>query len=393
MRISEQAGNRLAVLKTIRRAGPVSRSDLIQMTGLSSGTITNLTSDLLAHGLVTETRSKPTRAGRPRLNLEIAAGGIVVVGAAVRGGNRLKAWFVDLAGAPLHSAEATYEPPGSLPELARRISEALNRVLEEFPGGRDRVRRAALSMPGIIDSAKGEVHSVTSLTGTGVPVAEIVSQVVGIPVTIEHELACMARAEHWFGRTQKTDTFTMVHVGLALGLAEYADGLPRAGANGLTPDLRHVKTDFSPDARECLCGAKGCLMMYSSMFGMLQASNGLDEIAFPPLDHISGRFERLLDNARDQNAVAIQVLHEGAEHLGRAIANLINANDPGLVLVSFLNEGLLERFASRVRAALGAYTHPAVLAATRVDFIVAAQDWRASGTAALALERAYIDGV
>jgi predicted NBD/HSP70 family sugar kinase len=390
MQISEQTLNRLTVLKAIRRSGPISRSDLLQATGLSAGSITNLTSDLLERGLIVETRSAAKRAGRPRLYLEIAAQAAVVIGASVAGQNTLTAAFVDLAGTLLFSTDVTYDPPSTLDEQAERIAWALAKALDRIPFDRAAVKRVGIAIPGVVDSGRGYVHFVTTLPGGPTPFARIISDRLGLPVTIEHDLACMARAEHWFGRARELDTFTLVHVGHAIGSAEYVDGVPRCGANGLNPELGHVKTDFGAHARQCICGARGCAVMYCSMFGMLAAARMLEGVPFPPLDRIDADFERLMRKAEVPGSPAADVVSEAADHLGRAVANLLNATDPGHVLISVLNAELLGRFQGEVRNALKRYTLPAVLTATDIQFIVVDQNWRRTGTAALALEQTYL---
>ena len=68
MRNTNQALNRLRVLKAIRRDGPISRSQLPLLTDLSAGMITQLTGELLQGGLIA-TR-EPKQANRiQRLSL------------------------------------------------------------------------------------------------------------------------------------------------------------------------------------------------------------------------------------------------------------------------------------------------------------------------------------
>ena len=73
MRITDHALNRLNVLKAIRRWGPVARTELAMKTGLSSGSITQLTAELLGRELIIEAKETAKRNGRPRTFLEINA--------------------------------------------------------------------------------------------------------------------------------------------------------------------------------------------------------------------------------------------------------------------------------------------------------------------------------
>ncbi|MBV1686706.1 MarR family winged helix-turn-helix transcriptional regulator [Novosphingobium sp. G106] len=63
--MSDQAYNRLSVLKALRAAEPVSRTDLAELSGLNGGTITAIVRDLVERGLVIEERvPSPTADAR-----------------------------------------------------------------------------------------------------------------------------------------------------------------------------------------------------------------------------------------------------------------------------------------------------------------------------------------
>src|SRR5581483_9778557 len=63
--------NRSAVLRPLFLGGPENRVSLAQLTGLSSGSITNVTADLLDEGLIVEAGLEESDGGRPRVLLEV----------------------------------------------------------------------------------------------------------------------------------------------------------------------------------------------------------------------------------------------------------------------------------------------------------------------------------
>src|ERR1700733_3272875 len=73
MRISDYEFNRMRLLKAIRRAEPVARTDLAKITGLASGTITQLTADLVRRKILIEGKPAQKSFGRPRVELQINA--------------------------------------------------------------------------------------------------------------------------------------------------------------------------------------------------------------------------------------------------------------------------------------------------------------------------------
>lgn len=392
MRVSDQTLNRLSVLKAIRRNGPISRSELPRLTGLSGGTITQLTADLVERGLVSEQRDDSRRVGRPPVRLEIDAGGGVVIGAGLIGQvGYLTTTFVDLAGEELFVTELPLGPASTLEEFGRTIADALEEALAASPFDRAAISRVGLALPAVLDSAHGVVHFMTTFPPGPTPLAQQISDRAGLPLTIENALSSMARAEHWFGRAQTLDTFTLVNVSHAVNSAEYVDGLPKSGANGLNSELGHVKLEAGPEARPCYCGGKGCLSAYSSTYGILQQTELIGEITIPHLDQIGEAFETVLDGAAAGDEAMNAVLDRAADYLGLAIANHITASDPGHVLVALTSERFLARIEPRFRSSLAQNTLPGVLEATEVRLLVADPSWWHAGTAALALEQTYLE--
>ncbi|NEB67936.1 MarR family transcriptional regulator, partial [Streptomyces fulvissimus] len=65
-------GNRAAVLRRLYFQGPMSRQALGPVTGLSSGSISNVVTELAAEGLVEEAGLVESDGGRPRTLLRVA---------------------------------------------------------------------------------------------------------------------------------------------------------------------------------------------------------------------------------------------------------------------------------------------------------------------------------
>ena len=390
MRVNDQVLNRLRVLKAIRRASPVSRIDLPDLTGLAAGTITQLTSDLLKKGLIAERKESVRRGGRPRTNLEIDAGRWVVVGASLAAQGILNAAFVDLMGNSLFAIQVQIERRSSLAELALGIADALEQAIEASRFERSRIARIGIAIPAVVDCHRGEVHFMMTYPVGPVPFAETIGDRLGLPVNMENDSVCMARAEHWFGRATGLDTFSMIDVGLSIGSADYVGGLPRFGANGFNSEMAHTKVNLGVDARRCFCGARGCLTAYCSQYGLLAHAALLGAEPFPQTEIIAERFEQFLDRAEAGDEGARQLLKTAGLHLGCAVANKINAADPGTVLILVPSRRFEALIEGPFQTALRENTLSGILPKTRILFALSNAEWRWQGTAALALEQAYL---
>ncbi len=393
MRISDYTLNRLTILKAIQRFGPVARTELPKLTGLSAGLITQQSSDLVKRALVVERKDGKSGRGRPRTFLEINDGGPIVIGASINGTGMLSAAFVSLSGTRKHLLELPFRKaarPARLSDLADRIGLALQEAIEQSPYEPSDIARVGIALPAVVDSVRGEVHYNTTFAPEVTPFAAPISATVKLPVTIENDMVCYARAEHWFGRARNHSDFTMIHVGFWLGSAVFENGLPKYGANGLNPEFGHVKTAVGDHTRRCLCGATGCLAAYSSMYGILEAAGLLRDVPFPPVQNLSSLFDQFVDQAQAGDESAAEAIRQAATHLGVAVANHVNMADPGQVFIAADNAKLLPLIEQHFHAALEANTLPGLLPPTRVEFFHTDADWRWKGAAAQALEQAYL---
>ena len=391
MRISDHTLNRLAILKAILRHGPVARSDLPGLTGLSAGLITQQTLDLINGGLVTERRDPDSRKGRPRMLLELSSNGPVVIGASIDWSSNVFATFANLAGKELHVVRAPYDPPETLAELATRIGGALRQAIADSPFDEGQIARLGLSLPAVVDSDRGEVRFNTTFAAEPTPFAAPISEILGLPVTIENELDSFARAEHWFGQMREHEDFELLRIGHSIDSAQVSVGVPRHGNNGLNASFGHVKTGLGQGARPCFCGGKGCVTTYASSFGILNAEGLLADLPFPPIPGLTERFDAFVARGQAGEQKALEIIELAGEHLGTALGNYCNVVCPGMLCLTFDNTGYRDLVRPSLERALAAAVMPGTLAATRIAYLEPAEEWHQAGAAALALERIYLE--
>ncbi|MET0269732.1 MAG: ROK family protein [Sphingomonas sp.] len=344
---------------------------------------------MAARGLLIETREDVTpRRGRPRIRLEINAGGAIVLGVSLTGGSRLNATFVDLAGGRLFETDVALPYPESVTGFAHDLAAALETIIAASAFATASIARVAIAVPAIIDAVSGTVLVMWTLPSGPVPFARIVADRLGLPVTIENDLTCMARAEHWFGRAQDLDTFSLIHFDLSIGSATFRDGLP---ADGIHSEFGHSKTDAGPAAPTCYCGTRGCLAAVASMYGMARDWEDIGDEPREVIPRIAPTIANLLDHVDAGDARAKALVIRAATHLGAAIAGRINADDPQAMLVIIPDRRLHDALESPVRQAIDAHALPPLLRRTTIIFADSLPDWRQKGAAALALEKLFLD--
>src|SRR5215831_10199800 len=102
--------NRSALLSKLFFDGPLSRQELTQLTGLSAGTVSNVTGELVEERLVVEAGLVDSDGGRPRVLLRVDPGYGHVVGVDV-GETGVKVELFDLTMSRLAAVEHPLRSP------------------------------------------------------------------------------------------------------------------------------------------------------------------------------------------------------------------------------------------------------------------------------------------
>lgn len=219
--------NRRLVFDLIRTAGVLSRSDLVNATGLQPQTITNITKDLLERGLISEEGRLQHRRGAPQklLRLNHRAGCALGIHLDRKG---ITAVACDLAANALASLHAPMEwnnPEASLDTIAHVIAD-LTLKCEGIP-----VWGTGIAMPTLQEAGYEEyVGAPGWQSWSQIPVADRLEARCGIPVIVENDATAAAIAERHAGAASGLTHYVYIFVGHGLGAGIIIDGLPFQGA-------------------------------------------------------------------------------------------------------------------------------------------------------------------
>jgi predicted NBD/HSP70 family sugar kinase len=389
MRISDQEFNRLKILKVIQRAEPIARTQLARLTGLAGGTITEVTGDLVRRGVLLDEKATEIGRGRPLRYLRINPDAARVVGAFLFHDGTLSVEIVNMCGDLLFERRTRLERATSVEGLVTDIAEEIATAIDDSQIPRADISRVGLALPALIDSVRGVIHWLQTFPIAPTPAAALIERRLGLPVAIGDNCNVSARAEHWFAEDDGLDTFSLFTNDIGVAAARYVDGVLWTGANGLNREIRHVKAVFE-DGRPCGCGARGCLGSYVTSVAIVDQICEAREIERPALSEIDAALETFAAEARAGDRIALDVFVRAGRILGTAVANHINENDPGRVIVLSFNATLREMLVASFFAAVEQNVLPTLWERTPVTFTMAREDWFRKGAAALALEQLYL---
>lgn len=370
-------GSSTDLLRFIREAGPVSRTELARLSGLAVSTVSLKIEELIASGLVEEAGDGQSRGGRrPRL-LQVSSGGGVAV-AADLGTHHARLTMVDLAGRELAGGEVPVSFDDG-PEIA--LTAVADRLAQMARERNAAVLGVGMGVPGPVEPDTGQVTSPSRMPGWhGMPVGEWLTERFGVPAAVDNDANLLALGEYRSRWAQEgARHMVAVKIGRGIGCGIVTDGAVYHGANGAAGDISHVRAVADPEAaRLCGCGRRGCLETIASGAAMLAEL----EQAGVHLESTADLIEQVHRGDPDANLAA----RTAGWHLGEVLAVVVNFFNPQ-VLVLGGSLAVAEPLVASLRAAI--YERCLPMASEAVNIVTASDAPEAGvrGAAWLILDR------
>ncbi|GAB3251411.1 ROK family protein [Nocardioides dilutus] len=310
------------VLRSLRREGPATRTELSHRTGLAKATVGVIVAELERARAVLEEESRAGARGRPgrpvalhgdrfvALGLEINVDYVAVVVLDLAGDTRL----VEIRPTPL--------------DVLRREQALLDLVEQAvLPAVAGRVLvGATLAVPGLVRGDDRTVAWAPNVPLRGDSLVRRLERLLGgrCRIRVSNDANCAAYAETHHGAA--TDSPHVLYltgtVGIGAGIVE--DGELVRGATGFAGEVGHMPVG-DPDA-QCGCGRRGCWEASIGLHAMLEEV-GMTELA-TPLDTSRAVATRALTDVAVRSGLA-----RIGRDVGLGIAVLTQVLDPGVVVL------------------------------------------------------------
>lgn len=108
-----------------------------------------------------------------------------------------------------------------------------------------------------------------------VPLAEMFSKELNIPVGITNDANAAAIGEMEYGVAKGMKNFIVLTLGTGVGSGIVINGQLVYGSDGFAGELGHVTVVHGPEGRTCGCGRTGCLEAYCSATGVARTAREL----------------------------------------------------------------------------------------------------------------------
>ncbi|WP_327729684.1 ROK family transcriptional regulator [Streptomyces sp. NBC_00487] len=395
-----RAMNDRAALDLLLEHGPLSRTRLGKLTGLSKPTASQLLARLEAAGLViatgtgtdgSGTGASDSGAGRPGPNAQLYT---VDPTAAYAAGvdvtpERVLAAVADLTGRTV--GEHAVPTPGRRPAepVVRQVTTALDGAVKAAGLVRSDVRRAVIGTPGAFDPNTGRLRYASHLPGWHSPaLLDELAAALPMPVEYENDVNLAALAEQRLGAARGHDDFVLLWNEGGLGAAVVLGGRLHRGFTGGAGEVGFLPVPGVPLVRQVTKANSGGFqeLAGSQIIPRLARELGISPVPQGPYAEVAAALVAQAAAAVDSGPHR-RLLATYATGLATGIASLVAVLDPELVVLSgtaltaggeplraLVEAELAELAASRPRLVLGDVREHPVLRGALESALAATRD-------------------
>ena len=336
--LTDKERKNFSILDTVRKKGPVAKTDISKLTGLNIVTVSNYIDSYIKKDLVTEEGFDSSSGGRKPMMVNLNQKSAYVIGLGVG--------MVDIIGVVtdlrcgIIAQVKKKKPPKTGKSIIKILIDIVDELILQLGDQKDKIKGIGLGVAGILDKENRTIKCPGPL-GTPDEVISVsmwdeFAKKFGIPLLIENDTDCAVFGEQWLTLNPEYKHVIYMYSGVACGIM--INGQVYTGASGCAGELG-IMNPNALDSYDCKSYGYG-LGRWSIELGILDDIEGLqrknkDSKIFGLVNNrISDiGFHTIAEAARDGDELASGLLDKAAQDLGKKIAFLVNLFNPQVVVI------------------------------------------------------------
>ncbi|RFS24734.1 ROK family protein [Chitinophaga silvatica] len=322
------------ILSYFANHGNSTIADLSKILNVSSPKITELITELITSELVMDYGKTESAVGRRPNLYGLAADSLLFLGVEVKH-DHINIGLLNFQKDLVKFQEGIPYQLANTSQSFDEMCAIINRFIKDFKGISKRIYSVCVNISGRINYRTGYSYSFFYFNEE--PLTQILTNRLGIKTYIENDSRAMAFGEFCSGsvKDEKEVIFVNADYGIALGIM--INGELHYGKSGYAGEFGHIP--FFDNEIICHCGKKGCLETETSGLALerqfkerLQAGAAsiiTSKIQDPEQISITD----ILEAANNDDTLAMELVSEIGEKLGKGIAILINLYNPELIIL------------------------------------------------------------
>lgn len=326
--------NRLTIMQIVRRRKAISRSEIAQVAALSPATVSTITSNLIAEGvLVSHTSESTAGAGRGRPSVGLAMNPeyryavllILKTGA-------VNVAIVDYAGAVVANQDFQLEMASiTQPEFRATLISEIHQTWAAAGLDDSLLARISVGVQGVTGSGGRRMLWSPMTPLTNVPIGDWLREEFGVPVRLANDCDLMARALNLREPEIYNENFAAILLAHGVGMGLFLRGKVINGTRSSGTEFGHMM--HIPGGALCRCGSRGCIEAYAGDYALVRRYSGQAEDCPPPPCVDPAEVDRIAEAARAGDIRARETFEAAGRALGAGLAGMFALVDPFRVVL------------------------------------------------------------
>jgi len=354
---SDRARKNLSILDTIRRSGPISKTEISSLIGVNVVTVSNYVEELLRQKMIFEKELDVSRGGRRPVLLDLNSDAGYAVGIGINLMHTI-AVLVDMRG-NLISCIKSDRPLRKASDVVETILKLAKDILAQSGSYRDRIKGIGVGIAGIIDHKRETVRwpekngSDCSYTLITLPLRETMERECSLPVKVDNDATVACFAEQWLA--QESAIENLLYMFSSAGCGIMVNGEIYRGASGCAGEMSICIADkneyFCVDKNQLCCLERSDLDL-GIVAGAKQALSSqkhskVYELCMGSEEKLN--LEVISRAVQAEDVFALQLIKNAAKKLGIKAAFLVNVFNPQMVIIGGGLEKLGMPFIDEIR--------------------------------------------
>ncbi len=354
--------NKIKVLQLIRKNKEITRSEIIQLSGLSAPTVTRIVDNLVNMKLIQTDGIGSSIGGRRPQLIHFNSKNNYVIGIDI-GGTFIRSALSNLDGEFIIEIHVPTNLKKGFDGVMEQVSQLITKLSERAQKKALPVWGIGIAVCGMVNKNTGIVEYSPIFGWRNVNIKDSLSNYTKLDIALGNVVQLSALGELLYGVGKDYSDFICMNIGYGIGAGIIIDGKLFGGADGIAGEIGHIVVD-SKNKRKGLEGITGTLEALASGYGVADIAKEQSRLKTESILHVIDPTEIeakcVFDAAKNGDQLAKEIIDSVANYLCIGIDTLIKIFNTECIVLS---GGLLENgdfLLDKIRTDLKQYSMNAI---------------------------------
>lgn len=325
---------RKAALRLLDQNGAVTITEFAKELSISVPKATELVNSMVAEGVLRDEGKQDSTGGRRANAFGLMSDAGYFLGVDIKL-HHVNFGLMDLKKGIINLTEKVEYHLSNSEASLQELINLIKNYIDKHDSYKKKLIGIGLNIPGRINPNTG--HNYNHFNFNEEPLSEIMSEQLGITTVIENDSKAMVLGEFSNADAGNEKNAILINLDYGIGMGILIDGKIYHGKSGFSGELGHIPV-FDNEII-CHCGKKGCLETEASGIALLRKFKqkiqaGSTSLAYDGSKSIEEiTLNNIIEAAKNEDTLCIEILEELGEKLGKAIAIVINIFNPETVIL------------------------------------------------------------